>query len=142
MILCPVHPETPEPPDRKEMLELQVTPASRVLQVSGASRDQMELKETKDSMDFLDHLDDKDLKVQLEIREKKDLKASVLVENQVLRGSQDLLDSEDQLVNLMSGPQEPSGFQDHRALQDLKESPVPPATTANQVSWVFLGASE
>lgn len=134
MTLCPVHPETLEPPDRKEMLEVQVTQAFWVLQVFVASRDLTELKETKDSMDFLDHLDDKDLKVRLEIQEMKDLKASVMVENQALQGCQDLLDSEDQPATLMSGPQEPSASQDPRALWDPKESPVPLAAMDNQAS--------
>lgn len=136
MTLFPVHLETPEPLERKEMLEVQVTQAFWVRQVFVASQDQTELKETKDSMDFLDHLDDKDLKVRLEIREMKDLKASVMVENQALLGSQDLLDSEDQPATLMLGPQEPLAFQDHRALWDPKESPVPLATMDDQASWV------
>lgn len=92
MTHCPVYPETLVPLDRKETLEIQVTQDSRALQVSVASLDLMELKETKDILDFLDHLDDKDLQGSLETQEKKDLKASVMVEIQDLQASPALLD--------------------------------------------------
>lgn len=95
-----------------------------------ASLDLMELKGTKDSLDFLDHLDDKDLQVLSVIPEKKDLKASVMVESQALRGSQAPLDSRAQQETLMSGPQDPSASRGDRALRDLKESLALPATTA------------
>lgn len=140
--LCPVHPETPVPPERKETLEMQVTQDSQVLQVFVASLDLMELKETKDSLDFLDHLDGKDHQVLLEIPEKKDLKASVMVEIQALQGSQAPLDSGAQQETLMSGPQDPLAFQGDQALKDLKEFLAPPAKTDYKDSWVWLGARE
>lgn len=89
---CPVHPETLGPQDKKETVETQVTQDSRVLQVSVASLDLMELKETKETLDFLDQLDDKALQVLLVILERKDLRASVMMEIQVLQGSLALLD--------------------------------------------------
>lgn len=88
----PVRPETLAPLERRGTMEIQDTQDSRVLQGSVVSLDLMELKETKDILDFLDHLDNKDLQVLLEILEKKDLKASVMVEIQALQGSQALLD--------------------------------------------------
>lgn len=109
----PVHPKTLVPPDRKEILEIQVTRDFQVLQVLEAPPDLMDLKETKDSMVFLDHLDNKVPQVLLEIQETKDPKASVMVGIQALRGSQALLDSGAQQETLMSGPQEPLASQGH-----------------------------
>lgn len=138
--LCPVYPETLAPPEKKETLEIQVTQDSRVLQVFVASLDLMELKDTKDSLDFPDYLDDKDLKVLLEIPEKKDAKARVMVESQALQGSQAPLDSRAQQDTLLSGQQDPLASQGDQALRGLKESLAPPAMMDYQDSWVWLGA--
>lgn len=127
--ICPVCPETLVPPERKETLEMQVTEDCQVLQVFVASLDLMDLKGTEAGLDYLDHLDDKDLQVLLVIPEKKDLKGSVLVEIQVLRRSQALLDSGAQRETLISGPRDPLAFRDDRALRDLKEFLAPRAST-------------
>lgn len=89
---CPVYPKTLVPLDKKATLEIQVTQDSQVLQVSVVSLDLMEPKETKEIQDFLDHLDVKDLQVLSEIPEKKDLRASVIMEIQALQGSRAPLD--------------------------------------------------
>lgn len=142
MTLCPVYPETPAPPERKETLEMQGTQVSRVLQVFVASPDLMELKETKDSLDGLVHLDDKDPQVLLETPEMKAKKASVMMETQALRGSQALLDSAGQQEILLSGPQDQSDFRGLWALRGPKECPDPPAPTDYQESWVWLEVLE
>lgn len=92
MTLFPVYPETPAPRDRKETLEMQDSGDSQVLQGSLDSLDPMDLKVTKDSLDFRDLLEDKAPQVLLEELEKKDLKATVTLENQALQDSQALLD--------------------------------------------------
>ncbi|KAL6104910.1 uncharacterized protein ACO6RY_06548 [Pungitius sinensis] len=99
----------------------------------------MDLKVTEVSLDCLDHVDAKDLKVLLVTPEKKDVKASALVEIQVFRGSPALLDSEAQRVTLLLGPQDPLAFQDDRALRDLKGSPDPPGSTDWKDSPVWQG---
>lgn len=88
----PVYPETPVPQDRKEILEMQDSGDSQVLQGSLDSLDPMDLKGKKDSLDFLGLLEDKARQVLLEELEKKDLKATATLENQALQDYQALLD--------------------------------------------------